>query len=46
MLLLDPETGRYEAAATPSYGSDTLFEYYARVIKGEASVELGDHAVF
>ena len=46
MLLLDPETGRYDAAATPSYGSDSLFDFYARVIKGEAAVELGDHAVF
>ena len=46
MLLLDPESGRYDAAATPSYGSDSLFDFYARVIKGEAAVELGDHAVF
>jgi len=46
MLLLNPETGRYDAAATPSYGSDSLFDFYERVIKGEASVDLGDHAVF
>ena len=46
MLLLNPETGQYDAAATPSYGSDSLFDFYERVIKGKASVDLGDHAVF
>ena len=46
MLVLDPATGRYDAAATPSTGSETLFDFYARVIRGEASVERGDHAVF
>ena len=46
MLLLDPATGRYDAAATPSTGTETLFDYYERVIKGEATVERGDHAVF
>lgn len=46
MLVLDPLTGRYEADATPETGSDTLFDYYARVIAGDASVERGDHAVF
>ena len=46
MLVLDPATGRYDAAATPSTGTDTLFEFYARLVAGEASVERGDHAVF
>ena len=46
MLVLDPATGRYDAAATPSTGSDTLFAYYARLVRGEATVERGDHAVF
>ena len=46
MLVLDPATGRYDAAATPSAGTETLFEFYARLIDGEASVERGDHAVF
>ena len=46
MLLLNPETGLYDAAATPSYGSDSLFDFYECVIKGETSVDLGDHAVF
>ncbi len=46
MLVLDPATGRYDAALTPSYGSETLFDFYARVIQGEVAVERGDHAVF
>ncbi|WP_257169004.1 NAD(P)H-binding protein [Bradyrhizobium sp. SRS-191] len=46
MLVLDPATGRYDADATPSTGSETLFDYYARLIRGEAMAERGDHAVF
>lgn len=46
MLVLDPATGRYDASATPSTGSETLFDYYARLIRGEAVAERGDHAVF
>ena len=46
MLVLNPDTGRYDAAATPSTGSQTLFDYHARLVKGEARVERGDHAVF
>jgi divinyl chlorophyllide a 8-vinyl-reductase len=46
MLVLDPATGRYDADATPSTGSETLEGFYARLIRGEARVDLGDHAVF
>jgi divinyl chlorophyllide a 8-vinyl-reductase len=46
MLVLDPETGRYDAAATPSTGAETLFDYYASVVSGAAAAERGDHAVF
>lgn len=46
MLVLDPATGRYDAAATPSTGTETLLDFYARLIAGEASVDRGDHAVF
>jgi divinyl chlorophyllide a 8-vinyl-reductase len=46
MLVLDPATGRYDAAATPATGSETLFDFYARLIAGEASVQRGDQAVF
>jgi divinyl chlorophyllide a 8-vinyl-reductase len=46
MLVLDPATGRYDADATPSFGTETLFDYYARLVAGEAEAERGDHAVF
>ncbi len=46
MLVLDTSTGRYDAAATPETGSDSLFDYYARLIDGTATAERGDHAVF
>lgn len=46
MLVLNPATGRYDAEATPETGADTLFSYYARLIRGEAKAERGDHAVF
>jgi divinyl chlorophyllide a 8-vinyl-reductase len=46
MLVLDPVTGRYDAAATPSTGTVTLFEFYCAVLSGGAAPERGDHAVF
>lgn len=46
MLILDPATGRYDAAATPETGNETLSEFYAAVLKGDATIERGDHAVF
>ncbi len=46
MLVLEPATGRYSAEATPSTGSETLFDFYARIVNGEVSAERGDHAVF
>ena len=46
MLVRDPATGRYDAAATPSTGSDTLFDFYARLVSGAAAPERGGHAVF
>jgi divinyl chlorophyllide a 8-vinyl-reductase len=46
MLVLDPKTGRYDADATPSFGSDLLIDYQARLIRGDATLDRGDHAVF
>jgi divinyl chlorophyllide a 8-vinyl-reductase len=46
MLVLDPVTGRYDAAATPSTGTETLFDFYAALVSGAAAPERGDHAVF
>lgn len=47
MLHWDPRAGRYDPELTPSFGADTLEDFYARVLKeGLAGQELGDHAVF
>ncbi|MEM9027578.1 MAG: NAD(P)H-binding protein [Pseudomonadota bacterium] len=46
MLVRDPETGRYNADVTPSFGSDRLFDYYAELLSGRLSDDRGDHAVF
>ena len=46
MLLWDQSTARYDADATPSYGEQTLFNYYDRLLTGQEQVALGDHAVF
>ena len=46
MLVLNPETGRYDAAATPSTGTETLFDFYAGLVNGAVAPERGDHAVF
>ena len=46
MLVLDPASGRYDAALTPSWGRETLFDCYARLVAGAAAPERGDHAVF
>lgn len=32
MLVLDPETGRYSAEATPEFGTDTLRAHYERLL--------------
>jgi divinyl chlorophyllide a 8-vinyl-reductase len=46
MLVLNPGTGRYDAAATPSTGTETLFDYYEALVAGVRRPERGDHAVF
>ncbi len=46
MLVLNPETGRYDADATPSTGTETLFDFYAQLVAGGAAPDRGDHAVF
>ena len=46
MLVLDAKSGRYDPAATPSTGTETLFDFYASLIRGAAAPERGDHAVF
>lgn len=46
MLVWDAAAGRYDASATPSAGQGTLFDYYARLVRGQTVAERGDHAVF
>ena len=46
MLVWDDASGRYDADATPEWGEDTLEAHYARLLKGEAADDRGDHAIF
>lgn len=47
MLVWDAQAGRYDADATPSTGTDTLFDFYGRLAAGrEAPPDRGEHAVF
>jgi divinyl chlorophyllide a 8-vinyl-reductase len=46
MLVWDAERGRYDADATPSFGTRTLWDHYQALIRGDAVADLGEHAVF
>ena len=46
MLVWDAQTSRYDADATPSTGTQTLWDCYATLVREGASLERGDHAVF
>jgi divinyl chlorophyllide a 8-vinyl-reductase len=46
MLVWDAQAQRYDEQATPSHGSQTLLDAYARWVKGEGAPERGAHAVF
>ncbi|KAI3469439.1 hypothetical protein Pfo_026102 [Paulownia fortunei] len=47
MLVWDPETGEYNAEKTPSYGKDTLEEFFKRVLEeGMVGQELGEQTIF
>ncbi|MCU0657135.1 MAG: NAD(P)H-binding protein [Polyangiaceae bacterium] len=47
MLVFDQARGAYDAGATPSFGEDTLRDFYAHILEhGLAGQELGDQAVF
>jgi divinyl chlorophyllide a 8-vinyl-reductase len=46
MLVLNPASGRYDADATPSTGTETLSDHYAKLLRGEVKDDRGDHAVF
>ena len=46
MLVWDGDKGRYDADATPSYGTQTLFDAYTQWAQGASAPERGDHTVF
>ena len=46
MLVWDAAAARYDADATPSTGTQTLWQHYEQILRGEVADERGDHAVF
>ena len=46
MLVWDAASQRYDAAATPSFGTETLADHYAKLLRGEIADDRGEHAVF
>ncbi|MEM6520746.1 MAG: NAD(P)H-binding protein [Cyanobacteria bacterium P01_C01_bin.70] len=46
MLVLNPETGLYDADATPETGTERLFDYFQRLVEGRETAERVDVAMF
>ena len=46
MLCLDKASGRYDTEATPSTGTEQIFQFYQQQIKSGHKVDLGDHSAF
>ena len=46
MLVVNSETGAYDAVATPETGTETLRDHYEKLLTGEAEADLREHAVF
>jgi divinyl chlorophyllide a 8-vinyl-reductase len=46
MLVWDEAAGRYDADATPEFGTQTLRDHYAACLRGEVADDRGAHAVF
>ncbi|SFJ43345.1 NAD(P)H-binding protein [Jannaschia pohangensis] len=46
MLVWDAAAGRYDADATPEYGTETLRDHYAALLRGDLDSDLGQQAVF
>jgi divinyl chlorophyllide a 8-vinyl-reductase len=46
MLVWDAARERYDAEATPSFGSETLAAHYGRMLRGEVGDDRGEHAVY
>ena len=46
MLVWNPARERYDADATPEFGRETLLDFQSKLVRGEATLERGDQAVF
>lgn len=46
MLVYDADAGRYDADATPSFGTETLADHYAKLVSGAQTHERGAHTMF
>lgn len=46
MLVFDPDKNAYDSDATPSFGSETLFDHYKDLIENDRSIARTDHSVF
>lgn len=46
MLVINPDSGQYDQALTPSWGQRSLREHYRQLIQGQIAVDLGEHSVF
>jgi divinyl chlorophyllide a 8-vinyl-reductase len=46
MLCWDGAAARYDALATPEFGTDRLEDHYAALLRGEVADDRGAHAVF
>ncbi len=46
MLVWDDATGRYDADATPEFGTETLADHYRRLATEDVEDDRGEHAVF
>jgi divinyl chlorophyllide a 8-vinyl-reductase len=46
MLVWNVAANSYDEDATPSFGSDTLQDFHAKLVRGEANVDLREHSVF
>ena len=46
MFVWNAATNKYDADATPSFGTETLQLFHEKMIKGEATIDLGEAAVF
>jgi divinyl chlorophyllide a 8-vinyl-reductase len=46
MLVWDAAAERYDATATPSFGTESLANHYSKLLRGEIADDRGEHAVF